>query len=101
MLLMTHGWAAKFGPIAAQCLLGGVGLVLVTLACFRLGLTPASAGYAYLTVIVLQALMGSFVVSLVLSVVAVLCLRYWLAPPLLGLDIESPVGALEIATFLM
>jgi K+-sensing histidine kinase KdpD len=75
---------------AAQFLLGSVGLALLTLVCFRLQLNLASAAFGYLIVIVLLSLMGSFVSSIILSIVAVGCLNYFLAPPIFDFRIDYP-----------
>jgi PAS domain S-box-containing protein len=85
---------------AAQFLLGSVGLALLTLVCFRLQLNLASAAFGYLIVIVLLSLMGSFVSSIILSIVAVGCLNYFLAPPIFDFRIDYPFDALAVIGFL-
>jgi PAS domain S-box-containing protein len=85
---------------AAQFLLGSVGLALLTLVCFRLQLNLASAAFGYLIVIVLLSLMGSFVSSIILSIVAVGCLNYFLAPPIFDFRIDYPFDILAVIGFL-
>src|SRR5580704_17836704 len=66
-------------PFFTQCFLGCVGLALVTVVFFKVGGNLAAAGFAYLIVIALLALMGSFIVSIVLSILAAGCLSYFFA----------------------
>ena len=68
--------------IAAQILLGIAGLALITFACFQLGFGLARTGFAYVIVIALVSLLGSFSASIVLSIVAAACLNYFFAAPL-------------------
>ena len=85
---------------AAQFVLGSVGLALLTLVCIRLQLNLASAAFGYLIVIVLLSLMGSFVSSIILSIVAVGCLNYFFAPPIFDFRIDYPFDALAVIGFL-
>src|SRR5215475_15162244 len=73
---ITYKQKAGLQPIAAQFLLGIAGLALVTFVCFQLGFGLARAAFAYLIVIALVSLVGSFSVSVVLSIVAIACLDY-------------------------
>jgi PAS domain S-box-containing protein len=85
---------------AAQLLLGGIGLVLVTFLCFQLKLDVGTTGFAYLILIVLLSLMGSLLGSIVLSILAVLCLQYFFAPPPFGLPVDYPDDISAVAAFL-
>jgi PAS domain S-box-containing protein len=85
---------------AAQLLLGGVGLVLATFLCFQLKLNVGTTGFAYLILIVLLSLMGSLLGSIVLSILAVLCLQYFFAPPLFSFRVDYPDDISAIAAFL-
>ena len=85
---------------AAQVLLGSVGLAVLTLVCFRLQLNLASAAFGYLIVIVLLSLMGSFVSSVILSIIAVGCLNYFFAPPIFDFRIDYPLDVLAVIGFL-
>jgi hypothetical protein len=53
---MKREWTSNVWRSAAQFFLGGVGLALVTFVCFRLGLRPATAGFAYLILIAFLSL---------------------------------------------
>jgi K+-sensing histidine kinase KdpD len=76
--LMTFRQAATLRRSAVQCFLGTIALALVTLACFRLEAGLATTAFVYLIVIVLLSLRGSFFVSAILSIVAVVALNYFL-----------------------
>ena len=73
----------------------------MTLACFRLGLDLATAAFAYLIVIVLLSLMGSFYVSAVLSIIAVAALIYFFASPIFNFRVEEAQDAVLVIAFLL
>jgi PAS domain S-box-containing protein len=99
MQLIKRDWRSQAQRLAARCLLGGVCLALVTYVCFRLGLTPSTAAFAYLILVVLLALIGTFIESVLLSIVAVGCLRYFFAPPIFSFQVNDPNDALAINAF--
>jgi len=68
---MTRNPTSGFWDFAVQFLLGGVVLVLVTLAFYSLRVDLASTAFAYLVVILLISLMGSFAASALLSILSV------------------------------
>ena len=80
--------------------MGIAGLALITFVCFRLGFGLARTGFAYLILIALVSLLGSFSASVVLSIVAAACLNYFFAPPLFDLRIDVPDDIERIAAFL-
>jgi PAS domain S-box-containing protein len=82
-----------------QVVLGAVGLALITSVCFKLGFKLGPVGFAYLLLIALLSLLGSFAASLVLSIAAVACLNYFFAPPLFDLRVDYPEDMLGIAAF--
>jgi two-component system sensor histidine kinase KdpD len=88
-------WAAliRTGP---GCVLIG----LITFVCYRLQLNLTITGFLYLIAIVLQSLMGNFVSSAVVSVVAVLCLDFFFTLPLFSLEVTSPLDILALTSFL-
>jgi len=79
---------------------GCVLLGFVSWACIELGFNQVAAESAYLIVIVLLSLMGSFVSSIILSIVAVGCLNYFLAPPIFDFRVDYPFDALAVIGFL-
>ena len=85
---------------AAQFLLGIVGLALITFLCFRLGFDPGRTGFAYLILLALLSLLGSYGASIVLSIAGAACLNYFFAPPLFEFRIDAPDDIESIAVFL-
>jgi K+-sensing histidine kinase KdpD len=79
---MTSARTSRFWRLAAQYFFGGIGLALLTFVCFRLELGLATTGFVYLILITLLSLMGSFIESAILSLIAVACLIYFFAPPI-------------------
>jgi PAS domain S-box-containing protein len=87
---MTRTWHS-----AAQLLFGVAALALLTWLCYRLQLSLATTAFAYLILVVLLSLTGSFI-PLILSILAVGFLNYFFAPPLFDLHVERPM---EVVAF--
>jgi hypothetical protein len=73
---------ATFRRSAAQCFYGitALSLVLVTIVWFRLKADLAMTAFIYLAVIVLLCLFGSYVVSVVFTILSVAARRREMAP---------------------
>src|ERR1700722_6841102 len=84
---------------ATQFVVGGVGLALITFVCFRAGVELPTVGFAYVILIALVSLLGSFGASLLLSIVGVAALNYFFTAPLFDLRIEFPQDILAVAAF--
>ena len=97
---ITHKRRPRLQAVAAQFLLGIAGLALITFVCFQLGFGLARTGFAYVILIALVSLLGSFSASVVLSIVAAACLNYFFAPPLFDFRIDAPDDIVRIAVFL-
>jgi len=97
---IAHKRRPRSQAVAAQFLLGIAGLALITFICFRFGFGLARTGFAYVIVVALVSVLGSFTVSIVLSIVAAACLNYFFAPPLFELRIDIPEDIERIAAFL-
>ena len=99
-----HGDYAKaespITALAAQFLLGIAGLALITFVCFRVEFGVARTGFAYVILVALVSLLGSFIASVVLSIVAAACLNYFFAPPLFEFRIDALDDVVRIAAFL-
>ena len=91
----------RLHPSAAQFLLGVGGLAVVTPICFWLDFHIARAAFVYLILIALVSLLGSFSVSVVLSLVAVGALNFFFAPPLFDFRADDPEDIVRITTFLV
>jgi PAS domain S-box-containing protein len=89
-----------FRRAVLQLFLGSGGLILLTFICFRAGLNVPTVGFVYLILVALLCVMGSFVVSVVLSLVAIACLNYFFAPPLYTLRVDAPEDIVAIFAFL-
>jgi PAS domain S-box-containing protein len=99
--LMTFRQAATLRRSAVQCFLGTIALALVTLACFRLEAGLATTAFVYLIVIVLLSLRGSFFVSAILSIVAVVALNYFFSPPIFNFRVDYPLDVVLVVAFLL
>ena len=97
---IAHKRRPRSQAAAAQFLLGIAGLALITFICFRIGFGLARTGFAYVILVALVSLLGSFTVSVVLSIVAAVCLNYFFAPPLFELRTDVPEDIERIAAFL-
>ena len=98
---ITRKRRTRVPAVAAQFLLGIAGLALITFVCFRLGFGLARTGFAYVIMVALVSLLGSFSASVVLSIVAAACLNYFFAPPLFDFRIDVPEDIERIAAFLV
>lgn len=97
---MTRNQATRFWHSATQCFFGGIALALLTAVCFWLDLNLATAAFAYLIAIVLLSLMGSFMSSAVLSIIAAGCLNYLFAPTTFDFRIGYPLDVVAVIAFL-
>ena len=99
---MNHNQTYRFWRSVAQCLLGGIAVALVTFVCFRLDVSITTAALLYLIVVALASLTGSFVLSVVVSTIAILCLDYFFTEPLFHIDatLRNPLNLVALITFL-
>ena len=84
---------------AAQFLLGIAGVALITFVCFKIGFGVGRTSLAYVILIALVSLLGSFSVSVVLSIIAVACLNYFFVPPLFEFRVDDPDDIVRLAVF--
>jgi K+-sensing histidine kinase KdpD len=87
--------------VVLQTLLGGVALAVLTMVCFQSGFNVATTMCLYLILIVLLSVWGSFVASMVVSLIAVGFLIYYFAPPLFSFRINDPFEGTIAVTFLI
>jgi PAS domain S-box-containing protein len=87
----------QFWQISARCGWGVVGVAALTAVLYRLSFRSA---LLYLIVVVFVSLTGDFVASTVVSVVAVLCLAYFLTPPVILLGLGDPLNVVALLGFL-
>jgi hypothetical protein len=89
--ILEHVATKRFQNAVAQCLIASLVLVSLTVVCYRLRLNLATAALLYMTVVVLLSRVGQLVSSIVVSIIAALCLAHLAPPPLalFGLTIRS------------
>jgi K+-sensing histidine kinase KdpD len=97
---ITHKPRPLLSAVATQFLLGIAGLALITFVCFQLGFGLARTAFVYVILVALVSLLGSFICSVVLSIVAAACLDYFFAPPLFDFRIDASDDIVRIAAFL-
>jgi len=98
---MTPYKTTNFSGFALQLGVGLAALALATLALLPLHADLAPTAFAYLVVIVLLALMGSFAASAVLSVAAVAALNYFFTPPVFQLRVDAAQDLVLLAAFFL
>jgi len=86
---------------ARQVPLGVLGIAAVTLVCFPLHVNFAIPAFLYLLTVVLRSPASGFASSAIVSLVAVLCLDYFFTPPILQLDVSSPIDGVALVTYLV
>lgn len=91
----------KLGRFTAQFLFGSIALALVTLISVRLHVHFAATAFAYLVVMLLLALTGSFIASVALSILSVLALLHFFVPPTFDLRIGDPQNLTVVVAFLI
>ncbi len=96
---------SRLPAIVTQLLLGIAGLALITFICFELRYFEVQFGLArtafiYVILIALVSLLGSFVASVLLSIIAAACLDYFFASPLFTFGAVTSDDIVRIAMFL-
>jgi two-component system sensor histidine kinase KdpD len=87
--------------IAWQTLIGVICIAAVTLICFPLHLNFAIPAFLYLLAVVLRSPSSGFAPVAIVSLVAVLCLDYFFTPPILQLEVASPIDAAALLAYLI
>jgi C4-dicarboxylate-specific signal transduction histidine kinase len=86
--------------LPAKWLGGYVGIVALGYACYRFGFDFATSGFALLIAVVLMSMLGGYVGSITGSIIAYLCLNYFVLPPVLSVEVETPEDVLSAFAFL-
>ena len=89
-------WRSGMRSIPGICLVG-----LVTFICYGLGLNLTATGFLYLIVVVLQSLLGDFISSAVVSVIADLCLNFFFVPPIFSFRVSDSSDIVALIAFLI
>ena len=91
---------------AGVSLLGALGVAFVTYYGFALHASQSIAGYSYLLVVVLIAMVSGFWEATVTSLMAAVCLNFFFIPPILSFEVAEPedwvaLGVFEITALLV
>jgi two-component system, OmpR family, sensor histidine kinase KdpD len=89
-------WRSGIRAVPGTLLVG-----LVTFICYGLGLNLTATGFLYLIIVVLQSLLGDFVSSAVVSIIADLCLNFFFIPPIFSFRVSDSSDILALITFLI
>jgi len=95
-----HG-SPKFWRAFAYCLLSAIAFAVLTIICLLLRLDLAIPAFLYLIVIVLLSLYGSFALSAAFSLIGVVCLAFFFAPPIFSIRIDDPINLVTTVAFLI
>ena len=96
----TQKWSPQLTTVTNHYLVGIGGLALITFVCFQIDFGVARTGFAYVILLALLSVLGSFSASIVLSILAVACLNYFFAPPLFEFRIDAVDDIERMAAFL-
>jgi two-component system, OmpR family, sensor histidine kinase KdpD len=89
-------WRSGIRAIPGILLVG-----LVTFICYGLGLNLTATGFLYLIIVVLQSLLGDFVSSAVVSIIADLCLNFFFVPPIFSFRVSDSSDIWALIAFLI
>jgi len=84
----------------AYSAVGNLILGVLTYTGYLCHLNLATAGFLCLIVVILLSSFGNMISATVFSIVAVACLDYFFAPPILSLRVSDPLNILTLAAFL-
>ena len=87
---MLPPYKAIFRGPAAQFFYGIIALTLVSFVCFQLKAANSTVAFIYLVVIALLSLMGGYLASAALILLAVAGLDYFFTPPIFSFNIDLP-----------
>lgn len=91
---------ARSRSVAAILLAGGIGIAITTWACFQLRAGFGAVGFIYLIEVVLLSMMGSFLASAGISLIAVCCLNFFFASPVLSFRLDAQQDVIALTAFL-
>lgn len=86
----------SLGQVAWQFALGSTVVAAVTVAGYQLGADSATAALLYFCVVVLTSLGAGRPASLLVSVVAMLCLDYFFTPALFSIGLIEPIDGVAL-----
>jgi two-component system sensor histidine kinase KdpD len=84
-----------------KALPASVVVALVTFICFGLHVKFPTVSLLYLTIVVLQSLVGDFVSSALVSFLSFLCLNYFFVPPIFSFRVSDVSDTVALISFLI
>ena len=96
---MKRRWRSQHWFSPAVCSFGIAVLVATSYVCLLVGADFATAGFLLMTSVVVISVVGSYVCSLVLSVVGVGSLTYFFAAPTYSFQVEKPQDVASLLAF--
>jgi PAS domain S-box-containing protein len=100
-LTMKRDWIARLQCLMLLWVLPAVALGVITWMCFQLGAKLETTAFIFRIVIILLALLESYVSSVIFSVVAVACLDFFFTEPLFTFGANTPDDVLALIAFLV
>ena len=82
-----------------QCAIGCGAVVATTFVAYKLGVPLATAGFAYLIVVVITSLIYGIWQATFVSLLAVSCLNYFFIPPVLSFTVSDPRDWIALVSF--
>src|SRR5262245_65485308 len=98
---MSPDQIARLRHLAVIWLSGSVVLAGVTWVCLGFGLNLTTTAFAYLIVIVLLSLLDSLISSVIFSVIAIVCLNFFLVEPRFTFQVNYAEDLTALAAFLL
>ena len=89
-------WRSSIRAFPGSLLVG-----TVTVICYWLRLNLTVTAFLYLIIVVLQSLIGDFVSSAIVSIIADLCLNFFFVPPLFSLRVSDSSDLWALIAFLV
>jgi two-component system, OmpR family, sensor histidine kinase KdpD len=98
---MQSGKIHRFWRSWIRAVPGALLVGLVTFICYGLGLNLTATGFLYLIIVVLQSLLGDFISSAIVSIIADVCLNFFFVPPIFSFRVSDSSDIWALIAFLM
>jgi PAS domain S-box-containing protein len=85
----------------AQVIFGGVGIALLTFACYKFDVGAATTALLYLIIVVLLSTTGSLAAAAIVSISAFLCLIYFFTIPRFSLAVKDSQDVVALLVFFL
>jgi C4-dicarboxylate-specific signal transduction histidine kinase len=97
---MYRRWRSQNWFPAVSCIFGVAALILLSYVGALLGVDLAEARFWLVVAVVATSMIGGYISSIVLSIVAVTCLIYFFAPPTFSFRVDREEDLMALLTFL-